>query len=114
MRRFTLSPSDPESWVPNTDIYISGDGSLVILVELAGMKKEDLELTVERNRLLIQGERPDGGRRTKYEHLATELHYGRFEAVAEISPDFDLSRAKAAYRNGILQIDVPRKPAPQV
>ena len=112
MRLFSPSPSDPEGWVPNTDIYISGDGTLVLLVELAGMEKENLELTKEPNRLLIKGERPDAGRRIKYEHLAAGLHYGRFEAVAEIPPSFDLTRAKAAYRNGILRIDVPRKPEP--
>ena len=38
------------------------NGNLVIKVELAGMKKEDLELAVEGNRLLISGERPDGCR----------------------------------------------------
>jgi HSP20 family protein len=110
MRRFPLSPSDPEGWVPNSDIYVSEDGGLVILVELAGMKKEDLELTVEASRLLIRGERPDGGRRIKYEHLAQGLDYGHFESVAEVPSRFDLSRAKASYQNGILRIDVPRKP----
>ena len=114
MRRFPLSPSDPEGWVPNTDIYISDDGSLVILVELAGITKENLELTVEQDRLRIRGERPDGGRRIKHEHLAKGLDYGRFESVAEIPPAFDLNRAKASYQNGILRIEVPRRPEPRL
>ncbi len=39
-------------WIPNTDVYAS-EGHLVIKVELAGMRREDLELTVEGNRLMI-------------------------------------------------------------
>ena len=45
-------------WVPLTDVYLS-DGGIVIKVELAGMRREDLELTVEGNHLKISGQRPD-------------------------------------------------------
>ena len=48
-------------WVPNTDVY-STDTGLVIKVELPGMKSENLEITVEGNRLRIAGNRPDGCR----------------------------------------------------
>ena len=48
-------------WIPNTDVYATDDG-LVVKVELAGMRREDLELAVEGNRLLITGQRPDGCR----------------------------------------------------
>jgi len=70
MHRFPPSSSDPEGWVPNADIFIAEDGDLAILVELAGLRRENVELTIEGKRLLIRGERPDDGRRTKYEHLA--------------------------------------------
>jgi len=49
-------------WVPNTDVYAT-DSGLVIKVELAGMKSESLEITVEGNRLRIAGTRPDCCRR---------------------------------------------------
>jgi len=42
MRPFPPAPPEPEWWVPNSDIYISEDGRLVIGVELAAMKKEVL------------------------------------------------------------------------
>ena len=112
MRRFEPSPPDPERWVPNTDLFIAKDGNLVILVELAGMAKENLELTIKGNRLLVHGERPDACLRIKDEALAAELRYGPFESSTEIPPEFDLTRAKAAYHNGMLRIDVPRKVDP--
>ena len=48
-------------WVPNTDVYATDTG-LVVKVELAGMKSDSLEITVEGNRLRIAGTRPDGCR----------------------------------------------------
>jgi len=94
-------------WVPNTDVYVTED-SLVIKVELAGMRKEDLELTVEDNRLTITGHRPDGCRAPKCKFLVMEINYGSFQSVIELPPGYDLSRAKAAYQNGFLRIDVPQ------
>jgi HSP20 family protein len=99
-------------WVPNTDVYAMDDG-LVVKVELAGMRREDLELTVEGNRLLITGQRPDGCRAPGCKFLVMEINYGAFECVIEIPAGYDLSQARAAYQNGFLRVDVPvaAKPA---
>jgi len=93
-------------WTPNTDVYSTGSG-LVIKVELAGMRSENLEITVEGNRLRISGNRPDGCRAPKCSFLVMEISYGPFESVLELPPGYDLSQAKAAYLNGFLRIDVP-------
>lgn len=94
------------SWIPNTDVYETDNG-LVIKVELAGMRSENLEITVEANRLRISGNRPDGCRAAKCHFLVMEINYGPFESVLELPHGFDLSQAKAAYLNGFLRIDVP-------
>ena len=93
-------------WVPNTDVYAT-DTNLVIKVELAGMKSDSLEITVEGNRLRIAGTRPDGCRASKCNFLVMEISYGPFESVLELPPGYDLSQAKAIYVNGFLRIDVP-------
>ena len=93
-------------WVPNTDVYAT-DGGLVIKAELAGMRSENLEITVEGNRLRISGDRPDGCRASKASFLVMEINYGPFESVLELPSGYDLSQAKAAYLNGFLRIDVP-------
>src|SRR5437867_12319105 len=95
-------------WVPNTDVYMT-EGGLVIKVELAGMRKEDLELKVEGNRLKIIGHGPDGCRAPKCTFLVMEINYGAFESGIELPPGYDLSQAKAAYQNGFLRIDVPEQ-----
>ena len=93
-------------WVPNTDVYVA-DGGLVIKVELAGMRREDLELVVEGNRVKISGHRPDGCRPPKCKFLVMEINYGAFETVIELPSGYDLGRARAGYQNGFLRIDVP-------
>jgi len=98
-------------WVPNTDVYVT-EGSLVITVELAGMRKEDLELTVEGNRLKISGQRPDGYRAPKCTFLVMEINYGAFESIIEVPAGYDLSHAKASYQNGFLRVDVPELAQP--
>src|SRR5881397_1010972 len=94
-------------WVPNTDVYVAY-GNLVIQVELAGMRRSDLELVVEGNRLMISGQRPDGSRGAKCKFLVMEINYGSFECVIEIPDGYDLSQAKAGYQNGFLRVDVPQ------
>ena len=93
-------------WVPNTDVYETGTG-LVIKVELAGMKSENLEITVEGHRLRISGSRPDVCRAHKCNFLVMEINYGPFESVLELPAGYDLGQAKAIYVNGFLRIDVP-------
>jgi HSP20 family protein len=93
-------------WVPNTDVYATDNG-LVVKVELAGMRSEHLEITVEGSQLRIAGNRPDVCRSAKASFLVMEINYGPFESVLELPPGYDLSQAKAAYLNGFLRIDVP-------
>jgi HSP20 family protein len=93
-------------WVPSTDVY-STDTGLVIKVELAGMRSEHLEITVEGNRIRISGDRPDTCRPQKASFLVMEINYGPFESVLELPNGYDLSQARASYLNGFLRIDVP-------
>ena len=101
-------------WVPNTDVYTTDEG-LVVKVELAGMRREDLELAVEGTRLMISGQRPDGCRTPGIKFLVMEIHYGSFECVIEVPPGYELAQARASYQNGFLRIDVPAgAPTPKV
>lgn len=93
-------------WVPNTDVYATDNG-LVIKVELAGMRSDNLEITIEGNRLRVSGNRPDGCRAPKCSFLVMEINYGPFETMLDLPQGYDLGRAKAAYLNGFLRIDVP-------
>ena len=99
-------------WAPNTDIYVT-DSGLVIKVELAGMKSDSLEITVEGQRVRISGVRPDCCRAAHCSFLVMEITYGPFETVLDLPAGYDLSQARAIYVNGFLRIDVPPARQPQ-
>ncbi|MCL5097199.1 MAG: Hsp20/alpha crystallin family protein [Candidatus Omnitrophica bacterium] len=103
--------SEETYWLPNTDVYVTDTG-LVIRVEIAGIRREELELTAEGNRLKINGFRTDGCREAKCKFLVMEINYGAFKSVIEVPPGYDLSRARAIYQNGFLRIDVPELSRP--
>lgn len=93
-------------WTPNTDVYVHSTGA-VIKVELAGIRKEDLEISVEGARLTISGARRDECRSGGCNFQVMEIHYGEFESVVELPAGFDLGQARASYQNGFLRVDVP-------
>jgi HSP20 family protein len=93
-------------WIPNTDVYVTDEG-LVVKVELSGMRREDLELAIDGNQLLITGQRPDGCRIPGVKFLVMEIEYGTFECVIDVPGSYDLSLARATYQNGFLRVDVP-------
>ena len=94
-------------WYPPVDILESKD-SYLIRAELPGMKKEDLHLELNDGTLTLSGER-------KFEETANGDEYHRVERVSgKFTRSFYLSRTvkhdaiKATYRDGILEVHVPK------
>lgn len=100
------------NWEPNTDVYVA-ESRLIINVELAGMRREDLELCIDGNQLIISGQRPDCGRPSGSSFLIMEIRYGPFTCAFELPEGYDLSEAIAAYQNGFLKIEVPQSVRPR-
>ncbi len=106
------TPGGHPSWVPNTNVFISAVGELVVQVELSAMRSGDLEITVEGSRLRVSGDRTNAAFETATTVLLHEMHSGRFESVLELPAEYDLSRATASYLNGVLTILVTKKGPP--
>jgi HSP20 family protein len=104
-------------WTPAMDVYETLD-ALVILLDLAGVDAEHTEVHAEPHLLVIRGvrterhapERPDEQR----SYLALEIPYGRFERSVRLPPGLDTSAAHASYREGLLEITLPKRTARQV
>jgi HSP20 family protein len=98
----------PEArWAPNTDVFLTEEG-LVVMVELAGLRREDLEIAVESNRVMISGQRPDCARGPGCRFLMMEINYGHFETAIDLPAGYDLARARASYQNGFLRVEIPQ------
>mgnify|MGYP000153282187 CR=1 FL=1 len=94
-------------WYPAVDILESKDAYL-IRAELPGMKKEDIHLELEDGTLTLSGER-------KFEEPTNGDEYHRVERLAgKFSRSFHIPQAvkddgiKATYRDGILEVSVPK------
>lgn len=95
----------PSAWVPNADIF-ARDEDLVVRVQLAGVDREDVEVTLRDDVLTISGERkgnPDGEGLRAY---VQELFYGQFRRDVTLPSGTDGSRIAAVFDNGMVEITV--------
>jgi HSP20 family protein len=94
-------------WLPPVDIYETDSKELVLTVELPGLKREDIDLTVEQNTLTIKGQRrPDDGVREQQYHRV-ERSYGSFTRSFTLPATIETSGVRADYRDGVLTITLP-------
>ena len=99
--------SAEQVWKPLVDIYET-DEDIVVLVEIAGMSKENINVTMENDLLKISGIRPDYSPSTKMKLHQMEIDYGRFERIVKISIPIDTKNIRAQYKKGFLQIILPK------
>ena len=104
----SLTSSTPHgTWTPNTDIYETAD-TLVIKMEMAGVEKSDLEITLHERLLIVSGHRKDACRQRRCSFRQVEIDYGSFERHIVIPRTVDGNKAKARFRNGFLRIELPK------
>jgi HSP20 family protein len=95
------------AWTPNTDVYETPEG-LVVTMEIAGIEKDDLEITLNDRLLLVRGHRKDPCRQKRCSFRQMEIDYGPFERRIVIPRSVDGSRVRAQFQNGFLHIELPR------
>lgn len=92
---------------PAVDCFSTGDPpQLVVVVELAGVDPESIEISVEERALTISGNRARP-RVPGQVYQQAEIEYGRFERRIPLEQDVDAATASAAYEAGILRITLP-------
>lgn len=97
------------AWSPPTDVYET-DVSIVVRVEVAGMRDDDFSIQVENNTLIISGVRIDAQERRAYQQM--EIRFGEFSTGVELPPGVDTNKADAQYKDGFLTVILPKlKPA---
>jgi HSP20 family protein len=98
-------------WSPPTDVYET-ENAYVVRVEIAGMREEDFEITVENNFLMISGSRPDVPERRAYQQM--EIRFGKFETVAGMPGPVELDSSRADYSEGFLTVTLPKAKPSQI
>lgn len=94
-----------ESYVaPAVDIF-EEDQRLVLLADLPGVQKDNLEIRFERGILTIQA---SAGHLASGDPIYREFELAGFFRQFQISDEFDASRCEARLRDGVLRLDIPR------
>jgi HSP20 family protein len=110
-----FSPKSPvktvcqHHWSPMADVYETAD-KLIVKMDLAGVKRDDLGISLDDNRLIIRGVRhektPDGV--TAYHQM--EINYGSFERVLHLRPGVRKKDISAQFEDGFLTISITKQP----
>jgi HSP20 family protein len=92
-------------WLPAADVYEIASGWIVKL-ELAGVRPEDIDVTVEGNLLRIRGRRRDWIVHETQSCRSLEICYERFERQFELSGGLEQGRIVTEYRDGMLLVRI--------
>jgi|SRR5438105_174080 len=101
-------PAAPVSaWTPPADVYETAEG-FVVLMDLPGLRPEDVDIHVDGERLAVRGERrPSETTRPESFHRV-ERSYGVFARVFQLTDEVDPDRVSAQFRDGLLRLELPR------
>jgi HSP20 family protein len=94
-------------WSPALDLYQNKD-SVIAVVELPGMRKEDIEISLHDGTLTISGERKRESSSNGENAERTERYIGRFRRSIALPTRVDASKVSATYRDGILTVTLPK------
>lgn len=80
----------------------------IIGVEIPGVEKKDLKISVKKEKLIIQGEKREEKKREEESYLRVERSYGNFMRSVSLPTGVDQSKITAKYNNGVLKITLPK------
>ena len=99
-------------FVPPTDV-IEFEDRVVVIMEIAALRPSDLSITLLEDRLVITGKRERPLLQNAAYHQV-EIGYGEFRVEVNLSWSLQRDAVSATYRDGLLQVELPRLPESQI
>lgn len=93
-------------FLPYTDIYETGD-SLVVTMEMPGVEKEQIDVRLEKDVLLVEG-RIDFSKYENLKPLYTEYNIGHYRRSFTISKEINSEHISAKINDGVLTLELPK------
>ncbi len=94
-------------WSPPADVYETEEAYFV-RVEIPGMKGQDFLISVEKDFLVVSGDRPDAAGSSRRAYHQMEIRNGRFVVAVALPGAVDIEEAEAEYEDGFLTITLPK------
>jgi HSP20 family protein len=95
-------------WSPPVDI-MERENEVILKVDLPEMNQNDVDIKVEENMLIIRGERKFIKETPSGNYLQIERPYGTFQRTFAIPRVIDQEKIKAAYKDGVLRVVLPKR-----
>ncbi|HSI14979.1 MAG TPA: Hsp20/alpha crystallin family protein [Chthoniobacter sp.] len=94
-------------WTPALDVFDDKD-NLVVKVELPGLKKEEINISLHEGVLTVSGERKRETGKKEGESFRSERYFGKFQRSVTLPATVDSSKVSAAYKDGVLTVELPK------
>jgi len=99
----------PELGEVSAKVDIFEDGNdVVVKAELPGMKKDDLEVNLTDDTITVSGEKKKEEKIEKKDYYRVERSYGSFTRSFRLPKEVQSDKAKASFKDGVLEIRVPK------
>ena len=107
-----LASHQASPWAPPVDVYETDD-RYVISAEIPGLARDEIQLSVQDNRLTIRGERPAGVPESETRHYhQVERGHGAFYRTFEFAENVGHDAIRADLRDGVLTVTLPKLASP--
>jgi len=97
-------------WSPPVDI-VEREKELVLKMDLPEVRLGEIDIHVEEDTLIIQGERKFVKEAADETYLQIERRYGVYQRTFNLSPRIDREQIRASYKDGVLLVVLPKKEA---
>ena len=98
------------TWAPQVETF-RREGKLVVRADLPGLTKDDIDIEIDEDVLVITGERSDETRDERDDFYRSERTYGRFFRAVQLPDGVDSDKIDASFKDGVLEVTIP---APKV
>jgi len=90
------------------DVHQTPD-AIIVKTMVAGVKPEDLQISISRDMVTIQGKRQAETAALEGDYFYKELYWGTFSRAIILPEEVDFQKADANIKNGLLTIKLPKK-----
>lgn len=97
----------PSLWMPALDVAETDD-EYVVKVELPGVNRDDVQITVREDTLTVRGEKKQENETKKSDFHRVERSYGSFQRSFTLPTTVKTDKIDATYKEGILTITLPK------
>jgi HSP20 family protein len=97
----------PELKAPKVDV-VDREAEIVVRAELPGVEKKDIDISVGEDNVTIKGATRHEEKEEKGDYYRCEISRGSFSRTVALPADVDASKAKAAFKDGVLELTLPK------